>query len=176
MTSSIATPSLVSFVALMLLAPSPGWAQALQSFEDLALRVNLDDRLRVEDQSGVRTTGRLTRLTGDEITIQNDAGETRFTSATVRAVAVRGYSIGKGALIGASVEAVLGAVACESRESRSSCGTVPVAAGIIGAGAGAAVGALIPVMRTVYRAPANRATFSPVFSHRAIGVRASLRW
>jgi hypothetical protein len=39
----------------VLLAPSIGIAQPLQSFQDLALRVNLDDRLRIEDQSGMRT-------------------------------------------------------------------------------------------------------------------------
>ena len=74
-------------IALVLLAPSLGIAQPLQSFQDLALRVNLDDRLRIEDQSGMRTTGRLTRLTPEEVTIQTDAGEKRFTSATVREIA-----------------------------------------------------------------------------------------
>ena len=101
---------LVSFAALVLLAPAKGWAQALQSFQDLALRVNLDDQLQVEDQLGDKATGRLTRLTRDEIAIQTDAGEKRFTTATVREVAVRGHSLGKGALIGAEVVAVLGAV------------------------------------------------------------------
>ena len=57
--ASLRRRGLASFVAFMLLAPSQGSAQTLQSFEDLALRVNLDDQLQVEDQSGVRTTGRL---------------------------------------------------------------------------------------------------------------------
>ena len=83
----------VSFFALMLLAPSQGSAQALQSFEDLALRVNLDDQLRVEDQLEVKATGRLIRLTRDEIAIQTNAGEKRFASDTVRAVAVRGHAL-----------------------------------------------------------------------------------
>ena len=102
----------VSFFALILLAPCQGLAQVLQSFEDLALRVNLDDQLQVEDQLGVKATGRLTRLTRDEIAIQTEAGEKRFASDTVRAVAVRGHALRKGALIGAGVFAVLGAVAC----------------------------------------------------------------
>ena len=71
-------------IALVMLVPSPGSAQSLQSFQDLALRVNLDDRLRIEDQSGAKTTGRLTHLTRDEITIQTSAGEKRFSSAIVR--------------------------------------------------------------------------------------------
>ena len=157
----------------MLLAPSPGSAQPLQSFQDLALRVNLDDRLRIEDQSGARTAGRLTRLTGDEMTIETDAGEKRFTSATVREAAVRGYSLGKGALIGAGVFAVLFAAAPACR-SNPHC--IPIAAAPVGAGVGLVVGALIPRMTTVFRAPEKRASFSPEFSRGAIGVRASLRW
>ena len=151
---------LVSFVALMLLAPSQGSAQALQSFEDLALRVNLDDQLQVEDQSGVKATGRLTRLTRDEIAIQTDAGEKRFTSDTVRAVAVRGHALRKGALIGAGVFAVLGAVAVCSREGSEGTASSSdrSAAAPFGAGVGLAMGALIPQMRTVYRAPENRAS------------------
>ena len=86
---SLRRTGLASFVALMLVAPSQGLAQVLQSFEDLALRVNLHDQLQVEDRSGVKTTGRLTRLTRDEIAIQTKAGEKRFTRETVRAVAVR---------------------------------------------------------------------------------------
>jgi len=160
----------------MLLAPSQGSAQALQSFEDLALRVNLDDQLRVEDQSGVKATGRLTRLTADEIAIQTEAGEKRFTRDTVRAVAVRGHALRKGALIGAGVYAVLGTVAMCShereREGSGNCALAIVPFGAVGAGVGLAMGALIAQMRTVYRAPENRASVPP--SGGAIGVQASL--
>lgn len=77
---------LVSLVALLLMAPAPGSAQELQSFQDLALRVNLDDQLRVDDRSGSEPTGRLTRLTADELTLQTAAGEKRFTREAVRQV------------------------------------------------------------------------------------------
>ena len=154
-------------------APSRGLAGSPGPFDDLALRVNLDDRLRVEDQSGARTTGRLTRLTGDEMTIETDAGKKRFTSATVRKVAVRGYSLGKSALIGAVVFPVLLAAAPACR-SNPDC--ILVAAAPIGAGVGLAVGALIPRMATVVRAQEKRASLSPEFSRGAIGVRASLHW
>ena len=43
----------------------------------LALRVNLDDQLEVEDQVGVKTVGRLTRLTAGEITIRTRPGSRR---------------------------------------------------------------------------------------------------
>src|SRR3990170_2502366 len=128
---------LASFVALMLLAPSQGSAQVLQFFEDLALRVNLDDQLQVEDQLGVKATGRLTRLTRDDIAIQTDAGEKRFASDTVREVAVRRHALRKGALIGAGVFAVLGAVATCSHEGGGTCIIIgPLGAAPIGACAG----------------------------------------
>jgi hypothetical protein len=166
---------LASFVALILLAPSQGSAQALRSFEDLALRVNLDDQLRVEDQSGLKATGRLTRLTCDEIAIQTAAGEKRLTNDTVRAVAVRGYALRKGALIGAGAFAVLGVVAMCSREAREGSGDCvfgSLSFAPLGAGVGLAMGALIPQMRTVYRAPENRASVPR--SGGTIGVQASL--
>jgi hypothetical protein len=161
----------VSFLAVVLLAPSRGSAQVLQAFEDLALRVNLDDQLQVEDQSGVKATGRLTHLTRDEFTIQTDAGEKRFTGEDVRDVAVRGHSLRKGALIGAGVFVVLNAVAAASH---GDAGGVPgvLGAAAVGAGDGLAMGALISQMRTVYRAPENRA---PVPRSRdATGVQVSL--
>jgi hypothetical protein len=163
----------VSFLALLLLAPSQGSAQALQSFDDLALRVNLDDQLRVEDRSGSRTTGRLTRLTREEIAIQTDAGETRFTSDTVREVAVRGRSLRRGALIGTGVFAALGALAVCAHEGGGDCFIVgSLGAAPIGAGVGLAMGALISRMRTVYRAPEGSA--SAPRSRAAGGVQASL--
>jgi hypothetical protein len=159
--------------ALVLLAPCHGSAQALQSFEDLALRVNLDDQLQVEDQSGVKATGRLTRLTRDEITIQTDAGGKRFSSDAVREVAVRGHSLRKGALIGAGAFAVLGALAVCSHRGGGDCIIIgPLGAAPIGAGAGLAIGALTSRMRTIYRAPENRASVPR--SRDAIGVQASL--
>jgi hypothetical protein len=144
-----------SFFAL-LLAPSQGSAQALQSFEDLALRVNLDDQLKVEDQSGVKAAGRLIRLKRDEMAIQTDAGEKRFTSDTVHEVAVRGYALRKSALIGAAVVAVLGAVATCSNEGGAGCAFIGLRAAPFGAGVGLAVGSLIPQMNPIYRAPKNR--------------------
>ena len=80
------------------MAPSEGSAQVLQSFDDLALRVNLDDQLQVEDQSGVKATGRLSRLTRDEIVIQTETGEKRFTHDTVREVALHSHSLREGAI------------------------------------------------------------------------------
>jgi hypothetical protein len=171
--STLRRMGVASFVSLMLVAPSQGSAQALQSFEDLALRVNLDDQLQVEDQSGVKAAGRLTRLTRDDIAIQTEAGEKHFTSETVRAVSVRGHALGRGALIGAVVFAILGAAATCSHEDRENCVIVGTfRAAPIGAGVGLAIGALTPRKRAVYREPENRAFLPP--SGGVIGVQPSL--
>jgi len=154
-------------------AAPPGPARSPGPFDALALRVNLDDRIRVEDRSGAKTTGRLTRLTGDELTLETDAGEKRFRSDNVRAVGARGYPLGTGALIGAGVltAAALAAPACRDNPDCS-----PVAAGAVGAGVGLAVGALVPRMTRVYSATTPQATFAPVFSRRAFGVQATFVW
>ena len=163
----------VSFVALVLPTSSHGSAQVLQSFEDLALRVNLDDQLRVEDRFEIRTSGRLTRLTLDEIAIQTDVGERRFRSESVREVAVRGHPLRKGALIGAGVFAVLGAVTVCAHEGGGGCVIVgALGAAPIGVGVGLAVGGLISRMRTIYRAPGSGAAVPG--SRAAGGVHASL--
>jgi hypothetical protein len=155
------------------MASSGGVARPQGPFDELALRVNLDDRLRVKDVSGARFSGRLTRLTGDEMTIETKAGEQRLTSAMVREVAVRGYPLGKGALIGAGAFAILVAAAPACR-SGGDCN--PIAAASFGAGVGLAVAALVPGMTTVFRAQKKQASLSPEFSRSTIGVRASLRW
>ena len=164
--------AVVSLVVFVLLVPSQGWAQVLQSFEDLPLRVNLNDQLQIEDQAGAKVGGRVTRLTRNDLTIQTTAGEKRFTGDTVRAIAARGHALRRGALVGAGVFAVLGGVAVCSHRGGEGCGVVgPLAAAPIGAGVGLAIGALIPQMRPIYRAPESIST--PLF-HAASGVQASL--
>jgi len=160
----------LTLIAYFMASPLPVIAQPLQSFENLALRVNLDDQLRVEDPSGVKVTGRLTRLTRDDITIQTDAGEKHFTSEQVRNVAVRGHSLGKSALIGAGVFAVLGVVATATQGEDA--GARPIGAAVIGAGLGVAIGALIPQMKTIYRPPDGRAAVPR--SRDDIGAQSSL--
>jgi hypothetical protein len=160
----------LTLIAYLLAPPLPVTAQPLRSFDALALRVNLDDQLRVEDQSGVKATGRLTRLTRDEIAIQTDAGEKHFTSEQVRNVAMRGHALGKSALIGAGVFAVLGVVATATQGGND--GARPIGAVVIGAGLGVAIGALIPQMKTIYRPPEDRASVPR--SRDAVAIQPSL--
>jgi hypothetical protein len=171
--STLIAPSTTVYASPIDMASAGRVAQPPGLFDELALRVNLDDRIRVEDRSGARTTGRLTRLTGDEMTVETNAGEKRFTRDDVRAVAVRSYPLGMGALIGAGVFA---AALAASPSCRSDPDCIPIAAAPFGAGVGLAVGALIPRMTTVFRAQEKPVSFSPELSRGAVGVRASLRW
>jgi hypothetical protein len=144
--------------------------------EDLALRVNLDDQLRVDDRSGVGTTGRLTRLTADEITLQTAAGEKHFTRETVRQIAVRRQPIRMAVLIGAGAGAAIGAVAGCVGPDREECADALIMAGAPGAGLGLAVGALMHKTTIVYPEAEKRTLVLPVISRDAVGVRVSRRW
>lgn len=144
--------------------------------EDLALRVNLDDQLQVEDKSGTRTTGRLTPLTADEITLQTAAGEKHFTRETVRQVAMRRQPLRMAVLIGAGAGAATGAVAACAGPEREECADAPIIAGAFGAGLGLAVGALIHRTTIVRPEAEKRIRILPVISRDAVGVRVSQRW
>jgi len=158
--------------------PSSRAASGVQAslLEDLALRVNLDDQLRVEDQSGSTTTGRLTHLTADEITLQTAVGEKHFTRETVRQVAVRRQSLRMAVLIGAGTGAATGAVAACTGPEREECADAPIIAGALGAGLGLAVGALIHKTAIVYPETQRRRFVVPVISRDAVGVQVSRRW
>jgi hypothetical protein len=141
--------------------------------DELALHVNLGDWLRVRDRSGATISGRLTRLAGDEIALETKSGEARVAGTDVRTVAVRGYALGRGALIGAAAFTALAFAAPACRDNPD---CVPLVAAPFGAGVGLAIGALVPQMKTVFRAQAQRVSVAPVISPRSIGVRAILRW
>jgi hypothetical protein len=60
--------------------------------EELGAWVNLDDRLHIEERSGLKRTGRLTGLTETGMTIQTDAGDKQFTREALRQVSVARHS------------------------------------------------------------------------------------
>jgi len=144
----------VWLISLLVLLPLPDWAQPLDSFERLALLINLDHHIQVQEQSGIAYAGRLTSLTRRDLVIETAAGEKRFTNDIVRAVAVRGHPLRTGALIGAASLAVLGSVAICAHKGGSDCELVgALGAAPIGAGIGLVIGSFVPQMRPVYRAP-----------------------
>jgi hypothetical protein len=98
----------IAAVALLFVAPSIATAQT-SPFFDLALRVNVGDRLEVKDPSGATTAGRLAGLTPTEITLQTASGERRF-GVGVLSISVRHRSTRKAVLIGAGLGAAVGLV------------------------------------------------------------------
>jgi hypothetical protein len=158
--------------------PRPPAASGVHAslLEDLALRVNLDDQIGVEDQSGVRTTGRLTRLTADEITVHTGGGEKHFTRATVRQVAVRHRPLRMAVLIGAGAGAAIGAVAACTGPEREECADATILAGAVGAGLGLAAGALIHRTTIVFPEAEKRTFVLPVISRDAASVQISRYW
>jgi hypothetical protein len=144
--------------------------------EDLALRVNLGDQLRITNESGIVTTGRLTRLTADDITIQNHDGEKHFTRQTIRLVAVRHRPLRTAVLIGAGAGSVAGAVAACTGPNREECVDAPIMSAALGAGLGLAVGALVHKTTTVYPEVEKRTSILPVISRDTVGVRVGRSW
>jgi hypothetical protein len=159
----------------MPLSHAAGGVQA-SLLEDLALHVNLDDRLRVEDRSGRMLTGRLTHLTDDDITIQTDVGEERFRRETVRQVAVRRHPLRVAVLAGTAAGAVTGAVPACTGSEREECADAAILAGALGAGLGLVAGALMHTTTIVYPEPEKRTQIVPVISGNAVGVRITRRW
>ncbi len=163
-------------VALAVLASSPGLAQSGQpSFEDLVRRVKLGSKVRIEDRSGARITGRLTRLTPDEVTIETNGDEKHsFRQETVRQVATIRQFRRRGALIGAGVGLAMGALSdCRGGENQHCDVDLPI---LLGAGVGAIAGAIVHSTRVVYTAEETRAWVAPLVSGRRVGVSAGLRW
>jgi hypothetical protein len=163
----------ITFIALTVCIPAQSWAQTVESFDDLALQIDLEDRIRIEDQSRMETVGRLTHLSRDAIALHTAAGERRFPPDAVRSVARGDHPIGRGALVGAGIGAVLGAVVNCSRNGRRACfATGAIGAAPVGAGIGLTIGALTSRMRVVYQARNGRPSDQP--SGSPIGGPASL--
>jgi hypothetical protein len=161
-------------LGLVALAPSSA-AQPSTSFEELGRHLRAGSKVRVEDRSGATTTGRFAALTADEIVVDTGSGRRRFPRDAVATVAVRRSYGRMGLLIGAGVGAAL-CIPCVSGENADK--DAPVLTGLIGAGIGGIAGALIPRMRTEYRAPDAPPSLvvAPAMSRRGTGIRVVLRW
>jgi hypothetical protein len=162
---------------------APAWAQeAAASFDALAGRIHVGERIWVTDATGREVRGRLERLSSDGLVLKAHGLET-FAAADVRRVRARNRdSLKNGALIGLGVGGAMatawciGAVADDSGEidARVECAEGFIVFPGLGALIGLAVDALIPgKMRIVYQASlaqeASRASLMvvPLFSSRA---------
>jgi hypothetical protein len=167
--TSLAYTMLLVAVAI----PSPSAAQPPISFAELASRVSVDDRIRLEDRSGATTVGRVKAITSEAVTVESGAAEIRFTSEMVRSVAKRRSWTLLGTLIGAAGLTAYALVDCQ--KPKETCGDWAMGT-LLGAGLGALVGANIHTMAPVYRGPARLEAVLPASSHPEFGVRVSARW
>jgi hypothetical protein len=167
----------IAVLSIVLFAPSSSDAQPTSSFDDLAQRVRSGRRVQVEDRAGAKATGRLVALTSDHIVITTRQGERRFPRNEVAAVSLRGNYVRWATLLGAGIGAAL-CIPCTTGEHADR--DAPVLTGLLGAGAGAIAGALIPRTAVLYRAADGPAVTSfaigPTAARGAVGVRAILRW
>lgn len=166
---------MVQSAALAWLVAAVGFAQAgPPSFEDLARRVKPGSRVRVADQSGAEVTGRLARVTPDEMVVETGGSEKRYHPDTVRQIGVvRRFRLA-GALVGAGL--------WTAQEAWSSCRPGDKAVCdldlpfIFGAGIGAIAGSFIHKTTLVYPNPGTRVTVAPVISPGAVGLRGHWSW
>ncbi len=154
-------------------------AQPVDRFADLALRVNVGDAVTVEVQSGVPVTGRLVRITAEQIAVAGpDARERVFVAAEVQRVRRRGDGLGNGFRIGAFIGgaagcAVSGVFSGEFRAADCMQGALIFAAA--GAGLGLALDAMHSGSTTVFSAPGKSAMWERRTASR-VAVRATLAW
>ena len=162
--------------------------EAVASFDALAGRIHVGERIWVTDATGREVRGRLERLSRDGLVLKTDGLET-FAVADVRRVRARDRdSLKNGTLIGLGVGGALGtawcigAVADDSGEidARVECAEGFTVFPGLGALIGLAVDALIPgKARVVYQAnlphDASRASLMvvPLLSSRARGLAVS---
>jgi len=157
----------VSVLALTLVAPSAR-AQTVETFRQLPLLINRDDVVRVLDQAGTKVTGRVASFARDGLTLRTDAGDRRISADAVRRLDLSSSSKARGALIGAGTMLVVGLVGCP-KDSATGC---PVFASLLwGAPLGSLIGAWVPSMHTVFRAPTSR---SPITAPTAGNDKGSL--
>lgn len=162
-------------------AAADGRAQPVAAFNDVGLRLNLGDTVRVTDREGIRHEGTVRTLPPDALVLDGPSGPRTFTPDSTARIQRRGDPVWTGALVGFVPGFAMGAqfvVGFSDHEEPPS--TYLLAGGIFGL-AGAGVGVLIDSlhrgMRDVYVTEPRR-TFSvaPLVTRGRLGARAALRW
>lgn len=154
-------------------------AQVVATFADLPLRLNIGERVTVEDRSGAAVKGTVQRLTSEEIVVTTTGGERVFTRASVSRIQRRGDSLRNGMLIGAVLGGALGGAFAGSfsGEFRASDFLQGVAIfGGVGLGLGLAVDAAHAGSTTVFAARSASAERSGRHDGRRIALNVTRRW
>jgi hypothetical protein len=150
-------------------------AQVPDSFHDLQASLHGGERLRITDETGRVTNGRLMALSDQSLRLLIQSGQVDVSaSSVVRIEHVRSRA-GKGALVGLIGGAVAGVVAIAATpECQGICigpskeSVILPAAGLfggIGAGIGALIGAAKPAHRLIYVAPRQTPSLPDLKGH-----------
>jgi hypothetical protein len=183
-----ARTGLLAVAGIVATAAAVSAQEVAPSFDALAGRIHVGDRIWVTDATGREVRGRLERLSSDELVLKDNGSDT-FAAADVRRVRARDRdSLKNGTLIGLGVGGTMGTAWCIGAiadDSGDIDAGVECAEGFtvfpgLGALIGLAVDALIPgKVRVVYQASlpreASRASLMvvPLFSSRQRGLAVS---
>jgi len=177
---SVAT--LMAFGVLLASSSAAAAQGVARSFEQLQLLVRDGDTVTVREESGAETTGRITGLSTEGLTLiaQGEGREFREADVTVirqrRSDSLRNGALW-GLLVGGAASAVPAAILCRDRD----CGVgmvwgVPFYAGL-GAGIGVGVDAMIAGLQDVYRRPSSaRLTLAPMLDRGQRGLLVAWRF
>jgi hypothetical protein len=155
------------------------------SFDALAGRIQIGQRIWVTDTAGREVRGRLERLSNDGLVLKASGLET-FAAPDIRRVRARARdSLKNGTLIGLAIGGAMGTTWCIGAiaddsgdiDARVECAEGFIVFPALGAVIGLAVDALIPgKVRVIYQAPPSRKVsparllVGPLFSSGAKGV------
>lgn len=161
-----------------------GEAFSIESFSH-----HLGERtVSVIDDSGYDIRGRLLLFTPDTVTVEVNGREMVIERKNVAAVYERGNSVKKGMIIGLLSGPALGLAAAATDGPSAEVAIFSVIISAMGVGVGAAIDAMIPGKRLIYKrggdeangAPSNRApiaiAISPSLSRGRLGMSTSVSW
>lgn len=166
-------------VGLLIATPTLAHAQAVTTFDALALRLDLGDRAEVGLRNGAVISGRVVGLTSDAIQIESPAGRREVVANDVESVATRGDGLRNGTVYGFLGGAAFGALFASTFSGEFRGGDMMsgiLIFGSLGAGLGVGFDALIDGTTVVYRAGRARASVVPILSPRTLGLGASISW
>ena len=156
------------------------------SFAELPTRLGVGDTILVTNDAGETIKGKVERVVETMLVLRSRQQTLQLTAADVRRIERPRVSIGKSALVGATVAFAVGAVLAStddcSRSSFGGCFRNPKGVivlggtfGLVGLGVGAVAGAVLSHQERVVFVRASKrssqATIAPILTREAAGLR-----
>jgi hypothetical protein len=173
-------------LVLPLGVPPPAAGQVVAtSFEELRFKVGPGDTIYITPQTGGEFSAEVVEVSAATLAVAVGGQRRALTEPDVKRIRQRlPDSLWMGTLIGFGIGAALGGVSASfsetcSYEGGAACVGPAIGMGLMGAGVGAGVDALIKGRKVIYEAPAARSAdwnLSPAISGRAAGARVTLRF